>query len=97
MINKICTLASMFLKKANTTVIKFRPNEVSDTIGTAIDLYGGDYEYSPEGSTVSFSPKEFYEFVDYLKDAMLSDLFDEDDKNKLQSTIHHIMKQLPES
>jgi hypothetical protein len=76
--------------------VYFRPNEVNEWIQYAVEASGGKYEYSAKGSKVSFTNKQFIEFLEFLRDAMENDEFvDEQDKKKIQSTINHVMSQLP--
>lgn len=59
-------------------------------------MSGGKYEYNPKGSKVLFSPRGFIEFVEFLRDAMKDEeLTDENDRRKIQSTLDHVMSQLP--
>lgn len=103
-IDHIWNLASQFEKvanalnkRANSTVIRFRPGEVDGVVATTIQLYGGKYTYDSKGSTVVFSPKQLHDFLSVMKDATQSEYFDEEEKAKHQETINHVISQLPEA
>ena len=74
--------------------IKFRPNEIIDVVSDAITFCGNPhYEHSPNGSTVSFTYSEWIKFVNYLRDALKDELFDDEEKKKIRRTLEHAMKQ----
>lgn len=93
------TTASRFnnlIKKYAGVTIQFRPGEVKDMVQTALEMSGGKYEYSPEGSRVGFTGKQFNDFVGTLKAALDDqELFDDAEKTQIQETLNHIMSQLP--
>jgi hypothetical protein len=101
---KVLKLAERFYKMATEQTIKlaghtvrFPPGMVKDWITDALEWSGARYEYSPEGSKVHFTGRQFHEFLDYLKTAASEEYVEPEDKKEIDEIIQVVMSQLPQA
>lgn len=74
--------------------INFRPGEIKDYITMAIAESGAAYIYNAKGSTINFSKGQIGRFINFLRDALKSDILEDDEKQEIKSTLQHVLGQL---
>lgn len=79
--------------------LTFPAGSVKDYVQLAAEMAGvggSQYKYDKHGSQIEFTSRQFVDFLDFLKDALEDkEMVSEEEKLDIQSTLDHVMKQIP--